>query len=67
MHGIPRLEPLIILERYEEAIEALDKALELDPQFAYAWYNKGVVLEKLGKSDEAQVCYDKAKELGYSA
>jgi len=52
------------LGRYEEALEALEKTLEIDPQYANAWYNKGAVLEELGRYEEAQVCYDKARELG---
>jgi len=29
---------------YKEAIECFDKALEIDPQYTDAWYNKGVIL-----------------------
>lgn len=53
-------------EIYDEALRDFNRATELDPSFARAWYNKGVTLDKLGRHDEAQVCYDKAKELGYT-
>ena len=52
--------------RYDEALQAYDKAIELNPQYSEAWNNKGIALDKLGKIAEAQVCYDKAKELGYT-
>ncbi|WP_440957076.1 tetratricopeptide repeat protein [Methanosarcina sp. Mfa9] len=48
------------LEKYPEAIEALDKALELNPDYPDAWYQKGVVLFKLEKYPEAIEALDKA-------
>lgn len=57
---------LVVLGRSEEALQAFDKAIELDPYDADAWNDKGTVLGKLGRHYEAQVCYDKAKELGYT-
>ncbi|KAF5418231.1 MAG: hypothetical protein C5S38_00205 [Candidatus Methanophagaceae archaeon] len=44
-----------------------DKAIELNPEFGDTWNNKGVNLEKLGRKDEAEHCFQKAKELGYEA
>jgi len=32
------------LGRHEEAIRCLDKALQLDPNFTFAWINKGASL-----------------------
>ena len=49
--------------KYQEAIEHFDKAIELDPNYVDAWYNKGVVLDNLGEHEEAIECYDKALEL----
>ncbi len=37
------------------------------PKHTDAWIAKGNALSKLGRCDEAQVCYDKAKELGSSS
>ena len=31
---------------YVEAVQAYDKAIELNPSFAVAWYNKGRALKK---------------------
>ena len=52
------------LNKYEEAIKAYDKAIEINPQYSMAWNNKGAVLyNKLGKVDEAIKAYDKAIEI----
>ncbi|MEG4572845.1 tetratricopeptide repeat protein [Microcoleus sp. N3A4] len=51
------------LERYDEALECLDKAIESDSNYARAWANRGDVLESLKRYDEALVSYDKAIEL----
>lgn len=48
--------------KYEEAIQAFDKAIEIEPQFAAAWNNKGVTLNRLGRYEEALQVYDKALE-----
>ena len=46
-----------------KSIECYDKALEIDPTLAMTWNNKGYVLDKLGKYNEAIECYDKALEI----
>jgi Flp pilus assembly protein TadD len=51
--------------KYEEAIGAFNRAIDINPKYVEAWYNKGVALEKLGRNDEANVAFAKAKELGY--
>jgi tetratricopeptide (TPR) repeat protein len=49
---------------HNKAIQCYDKAIEIDPNYADAWYNKGVTLYRLGKhNDEAIQCYDKAIEI----
>jgi len=49
--------------KYELAIKAIEKAIELEPDYAEAWNNKGVALGKLGRHDEALKAYEKAIEL----
>jgi tetratricopeptide (TPR) repeat protein len=61
-----RGELLWRLERYDEALEALDRAIQLDPDLADAWYNRGEALKAQGRDEEADVAYARAKELGYS-
>ena len=41
--------------RSEEAIQAFDKAIEIDPQFAMAWNNKGDALNSLA-GKKKQLC-----------
>jgi tetratricopeptide (TPR) repeat protein len=53
--------------KYDEAIQAFDKAIELDPQYANAWYNKAFALTRLGLTAESKEAFDKAKELGTKA
>jgi tetratricopeptide (TPR) repeat protein len=48
---------------FEFALKAYDKAIELKPDYALAWSNKGVALGNLGRYDEALKAYDKAIEL----
>jgi tetratricopeptide (TPR) repeat protein len=48
---------------YEKAIECYDKVLEIDPKYAYAWNNKCLALDNLGKHNEAIKCYDKVLEI----
>ncbi len=38
------------------------RPIEIDPQYAYAWNNKGVALKSQGKYDEAIQAYNKAIE-----
>lgn len=49
--------------RDEEAIKSYDKALKIDPQYAYAWNNKGHSLSNLGSYDASIECFDKALEI----
>lgn len=53
------------LGKYEDALLAYDEALELNPRYAGVWYYKGLALNALGRSSEANDAFDKAKALGY--
>ena len=46
-----------------ESIYYFNKAIEIDPQNANAWYNKGFALHYLGRYEEAIAAYDKAIEI----
>ena len=46
------------LNRYEEALEALDHALTLDPNNAAAWYLKGVSLIDIDQEQNKRISVD---------
>ena len=50
-------------ETMEVARASYQKSLELDPAYAYCWYEYGAVLGKLGKAEEAVPAYQRALEL----
>jgi tetratricopeptide (TPR) repeat protein len=45
---------------YRDAIYHYDKALEIYPEYAGVWNNKAMALAKLGRTDEAKECEEKA-------
>jgi tetratricopeptide (TPR) repeat protein len=51
---------LYLLGRSKEAIQALDKALALDSSLNWVNQAKGLVLESLGQTEEAQKAHDQA-------
>ena len=51
------------LKEYSEAIADYDKAIELDPNFAEAYYARGLTYRELGKEEEAKKDFKKAQEL----
>ncbi len=55
--------------KYEEAIQAYDRAIDLDSLNPETWQNKGYALNKLGKNKEANECFWKATGLnaGYAS
>lgn len=44
----------------EAALERLSQAVELRPRFPEAWYNQGVLAQRIGKSSLAQNCFHEA-------
>jgi tetratricopeptide (TPR) repeat protein len=44
--------------KYGLAIDLLNKALSIRPQFPVAWYQRGVCLDQLDKREEALTSYD---------
>ncbi len=51
------------LARFDDALASYDHALKLTPDFADAWFNRGVTLANLKRPEEALASYDKALDL----
>ena len=51
--------------RGEQALEHAERAVEIDPRFAQAWYNRGFLLIERGLAEDAVNCFDNAIRLGY--
>jgi tetratricopeptide (TPR) repeat protein len=49
-------------ERYEESIEASTQAIEEDPEYGLAYYNRALVLQRMGKKSRAIKDLEKAQE-----
>jgi tetratricopeptide (TPR) repeat protein len=47
-------------DKFREAIRFYDMALEIKPQYATAWFNKGVASGRIGDFEEAIRCFDRA-------
>jgi tetratricopeptide (TPR) repeat protein len=50
-------------EDAKSAIGYFDKAIALEPLNYFAWANKGLILKKLDKREEAIMCYDRAIQI----
>ena len=48
---------MYIEDKYEDALNYYEKALKIDPNFTYAWINKGIVFKSIGKYDDDAVKY----------
>jgi tetratricopeptide (TPR) repeat protein len=53
------------LDKYDESIQAYDKAIDIDPQLAAIWYCKGKAFEAIGDNTNAEMAFARAKELGF--
>jgi superkiller protein 3 len=49
------------LGRYQEALTSFKRALEIEPGRKEIWNDIGEILEKIGKLEEAKICYEKAR------
>lgn len=48
---------------YQNAVIYFDKALDIDPNYAELWKNKGNALSSQGRYEDALNCYEKALEI----
>jgi tetratricopeptide (TPR) repeat protein len=55
---------LAMLDRSEEAVNAFDQALRVNPRYVEAYLNRAVVLNQLGRIADAQESMARAAELG---
>lgn len=46
-----------------QALERFERAVELEPNYAAAWWNLGVLKETLGEQQEATACFVRAGEI----
>lgn len=60
IHWLGLGEALGKLGRFEKAEEAFKNALLLDPSFADAWYNMGVMYEQAGMAEKAEDAYERS-------
>ncbi|MEQ8974053.1 MAG: tetratricopeptide repeat protein [Coleofasciculus sp. C1-SOL-03] len=58
-----RGETLLELRRYENALSAYNRAVELQPDYAEAWQGQGDALLGLGKPEAALDAYDQAIQI----
>lgn len=50
-------------ENYKKAVDYYEKAVQIDPEFAFAWDNIGLAYRKLGDYDKALNAYNKSLEI----
>lgn len=48
---------------FEAAITDFEKAIEIDPEDAEAYYSRGLAKEALGQTEKAEADFEKAKDL----
>jgi len=51
------------LSQYPEALDSANRAVEISPKSAIAWYNRGVALLALNQPEEAIKSYNRAVKL----
>jgi len=51
------------LNQFDQALEAFNAAVALDPAFAEAHNARGIVLASVGRAQDALVCFDRALEI----
>ncbi len=52
--------------KYDDALKAYGRAIEIDADYAHAWYYKSKLHHKLQQYDQAKYCAEKALEIAPS-
>jgi len=63
VHGIKKVIHLNMQRKFDEAIKCYDISIQLCPNAAITWSNKGILMTKQGKYDEAIKCFDQSIQL----
>ena len=65
----PYLQAILLQQqaRFDEALERMDRALEIDPDYAPAWLWRGYWLLDVDRIDDAETSFSKASDLGAGA
>ena len=57
---------LMSINEFENALTDFNLAVELDPQYATGWNNRSYALERLGRTKEAKLSYERTYEIAPS-
>ena len=65
----PYLQAILLQQqaRFDEALERLDRALQIDPDYAPAWLWRGYWLLDVDRVEEAETSFSRADDLGAGA
>jgi len=58
-----QLSPVLSEAFYKDAIKCYEKSISINSKFKNAWYQKAIVLDKLGQNLEAKKCFEVAENL----
>jgi tetratricopeptide (TPR) repeat protein len=62
-YWINQIEPMLALNRSEDALDVIDQALKISPQNDSAWARKGQILRRLNRHAEALDAYQRALDI----
>ncbi len=65
MNALKKGRTLYQSGNYQEALNVLTQAIEMNPKFGQAYYNRGILHEKLGNQQQALNDLTSAAQLGH--